>query len=324
MSRGRRSRLRSWPAAALLVAGLLTTTAATAAALPESPPRTDVLTFDDPAIGTTAPGGTLLHGRTRLEVDVRLPAGYDRHPDATYPVLYLLHGAQNEPRTWTDRPELRESIDATAAIVVMPDAGNVGMYTNWRAPGGPRWTDFHLGTVIPRIEHDFRVRPGHEWHTVAGVSMGGQGALRYAELASDYFGSVAALSPALPDIRSPEMSTLFPLAMGAAAGRVVRYEDVWGPVTGPYATSMNPLDQVARLRDTRMFVSAGGFPCPDERDTNVFGIAEPLIRLQVPRLADTARAAGADVTVRYDCGLHSWAEFGRALHQAVADWGMFG
>ncbi|WP_196814465.1 alpha/beta hydrolase family protein [Nocardia sp. BMG111209] len=316
--------MRRWAPAAILVAGLLGATLAPAGAAPETGPRTVQLTFDDPSIDTSAAGGTLAGGRTRLEVEVRLPAGYDRHPDATYPVLYLLHGAQNRPTVWTDTPGLAESVDASGAIVVMPDAGTIGMYTNWRATGGPQWADFHLGTVLPRIEHDFRIRPGRRFHAVAGISMGGQGALRYAELADDYFGTVAALSPALPDIQSPPMTTLFALAMGAAAGSAVRYEDVWGPPDGPFATSMNPMAQVGRLGNSRVFLSAGGPPCADDRDINVFALAEPVIRLQTPAFADAARAAGAEVTVRYDCGLHSWPEFARALHEAVADWGLFG
>lgn len=300
---------------------------ALSASAAEDRPTLVTLELSYPGVDTAQVGGTLNGGRRQLEVLVQLPAGYTRHPERTYPILYLLHGASVDPRTWVDTPELNRTVSGIDAIVVMPDAGEIGMYTNWQKPSGPRWQDFHLDVVVPMVESQFRVRPGRRWHTVGGISMGGQGALRYAEADNDYFGSVMALSPALPDMQSLTIYAAFPVAMTAAVKTLVRYEDVWGPRSGAFATLSNPIKQVAKLANTRIFIASGsGVPCLTDppQAPATFDFAEPFIALDIPRFVAKAQAEGADVTQHRGCGLHTHPVFGRALAAAVHDWGLFG
>ena len=59
----------------------------------------------------------------------------------------------------------------------MPEAGQVGFYSDWRAPGrgGPsRWETFHLAELRQLLERDWRA--GNR-RVVAGLSMGGLGAM---------------------------------------------------------------------------------------------------------------------------------------------------
>ena len=61
----------------------------------------------------------------------------------------------------------------------MPEAGQVGFYSDWRArSGGPsRWETFHLTELRQLLERDWRA--GNR-RVVAGLSMGGLGAMAYA------------------------------------------------------------------------------------------------------------------------------------------------
>ena len=55
-------------------------------------------------------------------VRVLLPADYDATQDR-YPVLYLLHGALADYRSWTDAGDAEAITVGAPLIVVMPDGG---------------------------------------------------------------------------------------------------------------------------------------------------------------------------------------------------------
>ena len=84
---------------------------------------------------------------------ILLPAGYASHPRAPLP------GALPAPRR-ERRPDLLDQPQGEAEqltaklplIVVMPDGGRGGFYTNWfnNGEGGcPRWEDWHIKRLIP-------------------------------------------------------------------------------------------------------------------------------------------------------------------------------
>src|SRR6266480_1971583 len=66
-------------------------------------------------------------------------------------------------------------------VIVMPDGGHdaeAGWYSDW-ADGSRQWETFHMRTLVRYVDHHFRVlRRGHR--AVAGLSMGGFGAMSYA------------------------------------------------------------------------------------------------------------------------------------------------
>src|SRR3954454_22323030 len=73
-------------------------------------------------------------------VRVLLPDGYD--PARRYPVLYLLHGCCDDWKSWTDKGEAEKITAGQPLIVVMPDAGQAGFYSDWYnngAFGPPKW-----------------------------------------------------------------------------------------------------------------------------------------------------------------------------------------
>jgi S-formylglutathione hydrolase FrmB len=116
-------------------------------------------------------------------VRVLLPAGYRADPRRRYPVLYLLHGADSDYRSWTRYGDA-EAITARAPlIVVMPDGGRMGWYTDWYVgdqPVQPMWETYHVGELVPWIDATYRTIATRGGRAIAGLSMGGYGALSYA------------------------------------------------------------------------------------------------------------------------------------------------
>jgi S-formylglutathione hydrolase FrmB len=147
-----------------------------------------------------------------VHVDVLVPDGYTTHRASRYPSLYLLHGcAAGRPSNGREYQEWTAGLDAehitatTGAIVVMPEGGGGGFYTDWVNGGNggpPMWETFHVGQLVPWIDANFRTIPERGERAIAGLSMGGFGALSYAARHPDLFGSTASFSGAA-DLTDP-------------------------------------------------------------------------------------------------------------------------
>lgn len=131
---------------------------------------------------------------------IYLPPDYETS-ERSYPVLYLLHGSGDDQTGWVQFGEILhiadkaiKTGDATAMIVVMPDA-NTGQrgYTN--APGGNwNYEDFFFEELMPHVEKKFRIKSEKRYRAVAGLSMGGGGTFYYALHRPDLFSSACPLS----------------------------------------------------------------------------------------------------------------------------------
>ncbi|HEX4460179.1 MAG TPA: alpha/beta hydrolase-fold protein, partial [Polyangia bacterium] len=116
-----------------------------------------------------------------------LPRDWDAQPNARWPVLYLLHGAKfdkSDPTPnstlWTTQTDLVAFTANSDVLIVMPEGGNDGWYSDWYNDGlggAPGWETFHLVELRQIIEQQFRAATVR---AIAGVSMGGFGALSYA------------------------------------------------------------------------------------------------------------------------------------------------
>lgn len=294
------------------------------AAQPGSPQRLESFELPSPLVDTSTPGALLPGGRTVPKVNVLLPEGYDADPSRAYPVLWLLHGANGGADTWA--ADIEELSAGLPAIVVMPDGGTFGMYTDWwneGARGNPAWATYHLRLLKDTIESRYRVLPERRWHAIAGISMGGQGALRYAGLLPGYFGSVVGFSAAFPNTQAPEVQFgLSVLGVVNGAG----YHQIFGPSTSPYAGGNNPTAIARNYANTRMYLTSGnGINCPqDPVQPSFLGdiVIEVLINAQQGQFAYTAGVAGADVTATTTCGVHTFGVWDRAFVAARA-WGFF-
>src|SRR6266540_2708405 len=193
-------------------------------------PRTLAVDITTPNVNPTAVNGA-------HQVRITLPDGY-AGSGKRYPVLYLLHGgAGGSSRQWTSEGGAAESLTAGRPLItVMPDGGKVGWNTNWVNPAGSgpqRWEEFHLGQLIGWVDLNLRTIAGKQGRAIAGLSMGGFGAISYAARRPDLFAHAAAFSGALD--------------LGDAGIRAVVTEQAVQngmPFDGPFGPPVFPFDGV--------------------------------------------------------------------------------
>lgn len=114
--------------------------------------------------------------------------------DAPPPVLYLLHGLTDDDTAWTRYTSIERYAADRGLAVVMPQVHR-SFYTDERY-GGKFWT--FLSEELPEtVRRFFRVSADRADTFVAGLSMGGYGAMKWALRQPERFAAAATLSGAL-------------------------------------------------------------------------------------------------------------------------------
>ncbi len=133
-----------------------------------------------------------------IKYSVYLPGDYQTS-QRSYPVVYLLHGYSDDETGWIQFGEAHaiadrgiENGDFPPAIIVMPD-GKVSWYCNDYKKEDP-WQDMFIEEFIPYIEKTYRIRQKKEFRAIAGLSMGGYGALQISMNHPDLFSNCVAMS----------------------------------------------------------------------------------------------------------------------------------
>ena len=134
---------------------------------------------------------------------VYLPPSY--RPDGPpLPTLYLLHGTPGTPDSLfaLGLPERLDSLidsgGAPAMIVVAPSGGRrPASDTEWDdsvADAGARWGTFVTRDLVNAIDRDYPTKHGRGSRAIAGISMGGYGAINLALAHLGKFGIAASWS----------------------------------------------------------------------------------------------------------------------------------
>jgi diacylglycerol O-acyltransferase / trehalose O-mycolyltransferase / mycolyltransferase Ag85 len=249
------------------------------------------------------------------DVGVRLllPADWQRFPYRKWPTLYLLHGCCDGDtgfQSWTTKTDVEAFTAKANMLIVMPEGGTGGFYSDWLS--GPAWETFHLTELRRLLEHQFR--SGQE-RAVAGLSMGGFGALSYAARHPGFFRAAASFSGVVHTTYQGARSTDLVQSI-AGAGSL----GLWGdPVTQARTwAAHNPFDLAGRLRGIPVYLSAGnGQPGPFDPPTSGVDSLEQLLGEQSVAVADQLRAKHVNVTTDfYGPGHHAWPYWERALHES--------
>lgn len=136
-----------------------------------------------------------LIGKT-LPYNVILPRDYHASPRTRYPVLYLLHGFSGHYSDWVTRTNLADYAAEYRLIVVTPE-GNNSWYTDSAATATDKYESYILQELIPDVDRKFRTIQTRYARGIAGLSMGGYGALKFGLKYPDRFVFAASLSGAL-------------------------------------------------------------------------------------------------------------------------------
>ena len=228
----------------------------------------------------------LLPQATEAQVGV---ASADTKQDA-FPVLYLLHGLSDDHTAWLRYTSIERYASAAGLAVVMPAVGR-SFYAD-EASGHRYWT--YLSEELPEIvESFFRVSQRREDTYVAGLSMGGYGAVKLALTHPERFAAAASLSGALDVVAlaaQPERRDFFDRVFGGKPGPG---DDLFALLAKATSGSLPPLH-----------ISCGA--------------EDPLADLS-RRFASAASAAGVSVTTDFRTGTHEWGLWD-VIIQDVIDW----
>ncbi len=132
---------------------------------------------------------------------VLLPPSYDGEKMRRYPTLYLLHGLGDNEQMLVHSggmnlvEDLWEQHELGEFLIVTP-AGGKSFFINSR-DGKRRYEDFFLQEFVPGVEKRYRTQAGRASRGIAGISMGGYGALHIAFRHPQLFAAVGAHSAAL-------------------------------------------------------------------------------------------------------------------------------
>lgn len=278
--------------------------------------RTLDVTVASPAIGQ------------REKIRVLMPKGWSRTAKRTYPVVYAYHGGRDTYVSWTRSTDIEQLSAKYDAMVVMPEGGWGGSYTNWYnygKAGTPKWETFHTAEVLQLMERNYHASTRR---AAMGISSGGEGAITYAARHPGMFRYAASYSgivhPAMKNV--PEIM----MATAAAFGGVGDPFRIFG-VPGLNAANWkahDPYSLASKLRGTGLYLSAGttGFRGPLDPPLKPFdelgalligGTAERMVGATNTALVARLRKLHIPVTAHlYGNGWHQWAYWQRETHTA--------
>ena len=159
-----------------------------------------------------------------------------------FPVLYLLHGLYGDYKNWDTKTRLERIATAYSFLIVTPDA-NDSWYTNSATNPADKFEDYIAKDLISEIDRKYRTLPRRDGRAVAGLSMGGYGAVKLGLKYPALFAFAGSLSGAfnaaqnLDDLR-PEFRAKLLEVFGDAGSATRRENDVFlllkNPQDDPY------------------------------------------------------------------------------------------
>ena len=229
---------------------------------------------------------------------VYLPDGYQTS-NLKYPVLYLLHGHGQDLYAWVNFGHIQPTTDELIAhgeippaIIVMPDAG-----TTWFVDRKEKMETAVIQDLIGDVQHTFRVIEARNGRVVAGLSMGGYGALRFVLKYPEMFAAAGLLSPAIYDPEVPQGSG----ARRAGVFGAAEFDpQVWKELNYPTLWEAFLAKKIA----VPMYINSG-----DDDDF--------FIEAEATRLYSLLRKNGQPAELRIVDGAHKWPVWESTIGDAM-------
>lgn len=133
-----------------------------------------------------------------LPYRVIVPASYTSPALATqrYPVIYLLHGYGGHYDNWVSKTKLNEYASHYQFIIVTPE-GNNSWYTDSAGVPAAKYESYIMQELIPDVQRRYRTIETRAGRAIAGLSMGGYGALKLGVKYLEMFAFAGSMSGAL-------------------------------------------------------------------------------------------------------------------------------
>ena len=216
-----------------------------------------------------------------------------------YPTLWLLHGRTDDHSIWLRRTSIERYVAPLGLAVVMP-AVHLSRYTNM-VHGGRYW-DYISEELPALIESWLPIATTRERRFVAGLSMGGWGALKLACNQPERFAAAASLSGALWTLPGFEAERLKP-------NRARYFETLYGDGSGIAGSHDDLFHQVERQL-------AAGTQLP--RLYSCCGASDSLLEKNREIVAEL-RNRGVPITYEEGPGGHDW-QFWDTTIQRTLNW----
>lgn len=172
-------------------------------------------------------------GGMQVSFNVILPQDY-ASPSRRFPVLYLLHGYTGHFSDWVTKTGLLKYAKAYEEIIVMPEDEN-GWYVDNYANPKLDWQSYIIDDLIPYVDGHYRTVASRNGRAIAGLSMGGYGAMLLGLKYHQMFAAVASLSGVLASSQ-PAFEEVLPA--GSPIHKVIA-ED-FGPLDNPSRRANDP------------------------------------------------------------------------------------
>ncbi len=214
--------------------------------------------------------------------------------DGLPPVLYLLHGLSDDDTIWLRRTSIERYVAPLGLAVVMPQVHR-SFYADEHY-GGRYWT--FLSEELPELVSSwFRVSQDREDTFVAGLSMGGYGALKWALRQPERFAAAAGLSGALH--------------IGGVHSGPVRAEDprLFDRIYGDRSPAGSDDDLLALVSRADPAAIPALFVCCGEQDELIDGNRV---------FVDACARASVPVTSSFGPGEHDWAYWDAQIQDVLA------
>ncbi len=223
----------------------------------------------------------------------------EAQPERKYPVLYLLHGHSDDHTAYVRKGITEILVRELELIVVMPN-GHRSFYTD--AKQGHLYESFITEELPVVIENYFPASSLREDRFIAGLSMGGYGALKLALNHPALYAAAASMSGAVfPRMTENEETR----SMFVVPDMFQNLENVFGS-EADFQESGSDLIYMARKVNS----SSG----PKPRIFQCCGTEDPLIR-DNRRLRDVFEKELKNISYTYkeSPGIHNWFYWNQAL-----------
>lgn len=190
------------------------------------------------------------------DVNIILPdKGFAETPAAfygsgkKYKVLYLLHGTFGDYTDWLRKSNIELYASERNLIVVMPSGANSN-YVNWPGFGSgyDAW-NYLTEELMPLVQGWFPASAEREDNFIAGLSMGGNGAMQYAVGHPEKFAGAASLSNAPTDLKSKYNSKFQGAGAAQFHKRAQNLVENFGGIEGYINSPINVWDRLPELME---------------------------------------------------------------------------
>ena len=219
---------------------------------------------------------------------------------AKFQAMYLLHGAYGDHTDWFRLTSIEKYATRHRIAVIMPAAANSFYQDMFR---GSRYLTYLTEELPQFIEKMFPVSPRREDNFVAGLSMGGYGAVKLALERPDKFCACASLSGAV------DLKGIYEATRGGGIDGPFKWDDLF---ENPEAIEGSDADLFALIEKRRQ----AGEPIP--RIYMTVGTEDFIYPANLSAKA-RLEAMGVDFTYAEHPGIHDW-DFWDAHIQDVLDW----